>query len=181
MKGVRASIRYAKALMSLAIEKKQVDAIVADAKMIQNLIKESDDLRVFLASPLIRMDQKRAILNSLFSGKVNALTLSFMDQIVSHGREASTATIFEKFIDLYNTNNNIAQVKVSSANPLSDSSRKQLLDMLKNKYQFAQIELDESVNADLIGGLVIRIGDQQLDSSIRRQLQNIEKELVQAK
>lgn len=180
MKGVRASIRYAKALMQLAQEHKLVDALIVDAKMIHNLVETSDDFRIFLSSPLVRVDQKRSIMNSIFSGKVNDLMLRFIDQVVSQGREASLHAIMEKFIGLYNEIHNIAQVSLSTATPLSDASRKQLLDGLKAKYKYAQVELTESVDPELLGGMLMRIGDTQLDASIRRQLQNIEKELVQA-
>lgn len=180
MKGVRASIRYAKALMQLAQEHKLVDVIIVDAKMIHHLIETSDDFRIFLSSPLVRAEQKRNIMNSIFASKVNDLMLRFLDQIVSQGRESSTQTIMEKFIGLYNEINNIAQVSLSTAAPLSDASRKHLLDGLKAKYKFAQIELSETVDPELLGGMLMRIGDTQLDASIRRQLQNIEKELVQA-
>ena len=58
--------------------------------------------------------------------------------------------------------------------------KESLLASLKSKYNFSQIELEEKVDADLIGGMVLRIGDKQIDASIRRQLNDIKQELVHA-
>lgn len=180
MKGVRAAIRYAKALMQLAKEKNSLDAVVLDIKMIHHLIEGSDDLRMLLSSPLIKSDKKQSILSSLFSGKVNDLTLKFIQLVVDHNREASLAVIAEEFIAIYNEKNNIAKVSLTTATALDANSREMILKTIKEKYNFSEIQLDESVDSDLLGGMVMRIGDKQLDASIRGQLRKIENELVQA-
>jgi F-type H+-transporting ATPase subunit delta len=180
MKGVRAAIRYAKALMQLAQENKSVDAIVIDVKMIHNLIKESDDLKMLLSSPLIKSDKKQSILTTLFSGKINDLTLKFIQLVVEQNRESSLAVMAEEFIAIFNEKNNIANVSLTTASALDSNSREMVLKTIKEKYNFSEIQLEESVDADLLGGMIMRIGDKQLDASIRGQLRKIENELVQA-
>ena len=180
MKGVRAAIRYAKALMQLAQENGSVEAIVTDVKMIHHLIENSDDLRMLLSSPLIKSDKKQSVLNTLFSGKVNDLTLKFIQLVVEHNREGSLGVMTQEFISLYNEKNNIATVNLTTATALDKGSRDLILKTIKEKYNFSEIQLNESVDADLLGGLVMRIGDKQLDASIRGQLNKIENELVQA-
>lgn len=180
MKGVRAAIRYAKALMQLAQENSSLDAVMADVKMIHNLIETSDDLRMLLSSPLIKSDKKASILNTIFSGKVNELTLNFIQLVVEHHREGSLGVIAQEFVSIYNEKNNIATVSLTTATALDIDSRDLVLKTIKEKYNFSQIQLIESVDADLLGGMVMRIGDKQLDASIRGQLSKIENELVQA-
>lgn len=180
MKGVRAAIRYAKALMQLAEEKKSLDLVVADVEMIHDLINKSDDLRMLLASPLINSDKKQSILNSLFSGKVNELTLSFIQLVVEQNREASLGLMAQEFISIFNEKNNIATVSLSTAKELDKNSKDLILSTIKAKYNYSKIQLEETVDTDLIGGLIMRIGDRQLDASIRGQLRKIENELVQA-
>lgn len=180
MKGVRAAIRYAKALMQLAEEKKSLDLVVADVEMIHDLINKSDDLRMLLASPLINSDKKQSILNSLFSGKVNELTLSFIQLVVEQNREASLGLMAQEFISIFNEKNNIATVSLTTAKELDKNSKDLILSTIKAKYNYSKIQLEETVDTDLIGGLIMRIGDRQLDASIRGQLRKIENELVQA-
>lgn len=180
MKGVRAAIRYAKALMQLAEENKSLDLVVADVEMIHDLIEKSDDLRMLLSSPLIKSDKKQSILNSLFSGKVNELTLRFIQLVVEQKREASLGLMTQEFISIFNERNNIATVSLTTATALDKNSRELILNTIKAKYNYSKIQLEETVDSDLIGGLVMRIGDKQLDASIRGQLRKIENELVQA-
>lgn len=180
MKGVRAAIRYAKALMQLAEESKSLDTVVADVKMIHNLVEGSADLRMLLSSPLIKSDKKQSILTSLLTGKVSDLTLKFIQLVVEQNRESSLGVIAEEFIGIYNENNNIAKVSLITATALDTNSRDLILKTIKEKYNFSEIQLEESVDADLLGGMVMRIGDKQMDASIRGQLRKIENELVQA-
>jgi F-type H+-transporting ATPase subunit delta len=180
MKGVRAAIRYAKALMQLAQDNKSIDAVVSDVKMIYNLINQSDDLRMLLSSPLIKSDKKQSILTSLFNGKVNDLTLKFIQLVVEQNREGSLAVIADEFITIFNEKNNIAKVSLTTAAALDDKSREMILNTIKEKYKFSEIQLEESVDSELLGGMIMRIGDKQMDASIRGQLRKIENELVQA-
>ena len=180
MKGVRAAIRYAKALMQLAEENKSLDTVVADVKMIHNLVEGSADLRMLLSSPLIKSDKKQSILTSLLTDKVSDLTLKFIQLVVEQNRESSLGVIAEEFIGIYNENNNIAKVSLTTATALDTNSRDLILKTIKEKYNFSEIQLEESVDADLLGGMVMRIGDKQMDASIRGQLRKIENELVQA-
>lgn len=180
MKGQRAALRYAKSLMQLASEKGALDAVIKDVKMIHDLINQSDDLQIFLASPLVKAEKKRTVVLQLFENKVNPLTLRFIEHVVEQGREAQLKSMMEQYLDLSNAANGIAKVQLSTATPLDKESKKAILDALQAHYKLNEIELSETVDPSLLGGLVMRIGDQQLDASIKRQLQRIENELVQA-
>ncbi len=180
MKGSRAAVRYAKALMQLAQEKGAIDAIIVDVKLIHETINSSKELSNLLASPLVKSEQKQNILTAIFSEKINALTMSFVNQVVNQNREGVLNVIATQFIGLYNEMNKIAQVSLTTASAIDEQTKTSILNTIKEKYQLSQIDLTENVNPDLLGGLVLRIGDQQLDASIKRQLKNIENELVQA-
>jgi len=181
MKGNRAAVRYAKSLIILAKEKGQYDAVLADVQMLSNLIKESKELDLFLSNPLIKMEKRRSILASMFEGKVNALTYDFIQLVVTQKRESILKQIFNQFIAQYNELNKIANVSVSTAVAMDDKLKSQLMDSLKKAYNYAEIKLEEKVDEQLIGGLLLRIGDRQMDATIRRQLNDIEKELVHTK
>jgi len=180
MRGVRAAVRYAKALMQLVQEKGLMDEVIADIKSINSIIRDVHELELLLQSPLVKSEKKTAILHSIFNGKVSELSLSFINQVATHNRENILSVICDEYITLYNEINNIAKVNVTTSIPLEDGLREELLSTLKAKYNLSSIDLDEKVDESLIGGMVLRMGDMQLDASIRRQLNDIKNELVHA-
>ncbi|MBL4707876.1 MAG: ATP synthase F1 subunit delta [Flavobacteriales bacterium] len=180
MKGVRAAARYARAFQQLAQEKSLLDTVIVDVKLIHNTINGSKDLALMLKSPLIKADQKSKALTSIFEKKIHELTLQFVNLIVSHKRETILTAICEEFINTYNSINNIARVTVTTSTALTDALRTELVTKIKADYSLSSVELTEKVDESLIGGMILRIGDKQLDASIRRQLNDIKQELVQA-
>lgn len=180
MRGARAAARYAKALKQLAQEKGILNDVLDDINTIYSSINENRELALLLQSPLVKSEKKKTILLSVYQGKVNELTLTFIKQVVALGRENILAVICEKFVNQYNEFNNIAKVTVKTSIPLQADQKAELINIIKAKYSFSSIDLDEQIDESLIGGMVIRIGDMQLDASIRRQLNDIKNELVHA-
>ena len=180
MKGQRAAVRYARSFMQLAKEKSQLEALKSDIESILLSIEKSKELEIFLNSPLIKIEKKKEILKSLFSGKINELSLAFMIQITDHKRESSMKVICQEFLKQYNVEHNIAKVNLTTATPLNDAQRKNILDFITSSYQFSSVQLEEKVDGDLIGGLILRIDDKQIDGSIKRKLQDIKQELIHA-
>lgn len=179
MKGSRSSIRYAKAYMKLAKEQSFVDEAIEDIKLILQTVTSNRELELFLHSPLIKSDKKQAAFNSIFSGKTQQQTERFVSEIIKQGREKQLTDICERFIDLYNESHNIARVSVTTAMPLDDTMRSKLLEVVKKKYNYTKVELNEIIDENILGGMVMRMGDMQLDSSIRRQINDLKKELLQ--
>ncbi len=180
MKGVRAAIRYAKALQQLAQEKNLLDIVVVDVKLIHNTIVENKELESMLQSPLIKADKKSNVLTEIFNEKINNQSLQFVQHVVAHKREAMLSVICEEFIKIYNEINNIASVTVTTPAALTDALRAELVNKIKTDYSLSAVELVENIDASLIGGIVLRISDKQLDASVRGQLNDIKQELVQA-
>lgn len=180
MKGQRAAVRYARSLMQLARENSLLEDIKSDMELILRAIDENNDLKIFLGSPLIKIEKKKSILNKIFEGKVNEMSMKFIHLVADQKREENLERIAQEFIRQYNQEHNIATVHLTTAKVLNDGLREEILNFIKAKYEFSKVELKEEVNEDLIGGLVIRIEDQQIDGSVRRKLQDIKQELIQA-
>ena len=180
MKGVRAAVRYAKALLQLAQEKNLVETVIADVKLIHNTIEENRELGLMLKSPLIRGEKKGSILASIFGSKINQLTLKFVQLVVDHKRENSLLAICDMFINKYNELKNIAIVSITTTQTLTEELKAEVVTKIKSEYKFSEVELIENIDESLIGGMILRIGDKQLDASIRRKLTNIKQELIQA-
>lgn len=180
MKGVRAAVRYAKAVYQLAQSQGILESVVADFQLIHKAIEESKELEMLLKSPLINAENKKTALSSIFQGKVQELSLKLILQTVNQGREVMLSVICEELFSIYNEVNHIATVKITSADSLNENTKNSILDGLMKKYNFSKINLIEMVDKELIGGIILRIGDLQLDASIRRKLKDIKKEIIHA-
>lgn len=172
----RASIRYAKALISLAVEKNVVETIQEDMNSLIELCKNSRDFVVMLASPIVSHEKKLTVLEKIFQGKVHEITLAFFKLITKKSREASLLDIAKAYITLYNEHIGLAIAEVQSAVPLTDHSRATITQRVE-KATGKNIELNETINEDLIGGFILRLGDKQIDSSVKNQLLNLKKQL----
>lgn len=180
MKGTRASVRYAKALYQLALEQKLLDKVVVDVKLVASTVEGSKELEGLLKSPLVNAEKKKASLEAIFKGKVQELCLSFIAQLLDQGRENLLYHVCLNFIAHYNQAHQIAEVSVTTASPMDKASKDKLIQSIKEKYNFSSIDLKEKLDESLIGGILLRIGDLQLDNSIRRQLNDIKRELIKA-
>lgn len=174
MRGVIVSSRYAKSLLGLAVEQKLLEETYADMKKISEVCKQNRDFVVLLKSPIVKSDKKIKIINLIFEGKLNKITEGFIAIITNHRREGYLIEIADSFIAQYKNHKNIATAEIVSAYALDDSQRKKIKDAIF-KVVGKEIELSEKVNADLIGGLIVRVGDKQFDGSIARKLKELKK------
>lgn len=170
--------RYANALVSLASEKGQLDAVYADMQTLLSLFEESEDLRSFLRNPVIAILKKQAALDALFKGKLSDFTCLFLHNLAHARREGLIGEIAFAYITQYKESKGVLQVKVKSASPLSASGREQIVQLVQSvpAYQAAKsIEIKESVSPDLIGGLIVTVGDRQVDASFSRKIQGLKR------
>lgn len=169
--------RYAKSLMELAIESKQLDAVRGDMKTIEQVCAENREFDLFLNSPVIKTDKKIVVLNTLFKGKISDLTLSFLNLITSKHRESLVHAIAMAFDEQYKINKNIFTAVVTSASGLDSTTRQKVTELIKSQMN-GEVELKEKIDPNTIGGFVLRIGDKQIDKTVARQLSNLKKELL---
>ena len=173
--GSRAASRYAKSLLSLSIDQKSLEEVNKDMKFVADTCKSSSELILLLKSPIVKTDKKLAILNAIFSNKIGKLVSSFIEIITKKKREAITLDIARAFNEQYNTHKNITSAKVSTAIALDKELKSKIMAIVKAASK-GDVEIEEEVNKDLIGGFVIKIGDQQVDSSINSKLQKLKRE-----
>lgn len=168
---------YAKALIDLALEQKQLEEVKADLDWIQATLQEVRDLRVLLSSPVVKADRKKAILSEIFAERISALSLNFLHLLVSHGREESTLAICSAFEKAYLQHKGIQEVSVSTAVALSDAERAMVLAKAQS-VTGGEVLLREHTDPQLIGGLVLRVGDQQYNGSLAYRLKQMRRELI---
>ena len=175
MSTLRASNRYAKALLDLARERQALDVIKANSDTLLAVLKESRDFRVFLKSPVIKPEQKLKTLETAFSAQLDTLMNLFLALLVKHGREAHLEDVLEKYTSLYLAEKKVVRARVASASPLTNDQASQLLGLLKTA-EASDVQLEQVVDESLIGGFVLRVADQQVDASVASSLAKLERE-----
>ena len=169
----RAASRYVKSLLGLAIEKNVLDQVHSDMLLFSKVVKENRALGLMLRNPVIKHDKKRDILEALLKGKVNALTMAFLDIITRKNREPLLPAIAREFHNTYNTFKGIGKATITTAVPLDDELRSAFGAMVKKLSDTKQIEMDEKIDRDMIGGFVLQVGDRQIDASIKSKLNTL--------
>jgi F-type H+-transporting ATPase subunit delta len=174
------AFRYAKSWIDLAIEQKEVESALADAKVLKNLLKVNADFAAFVRSPIISYDKKKKILSSLFDDKLSKLTLLFLQLLVSKHREFYLPSIVESFLSQYKTLKEISTVKVISAQPLIKEDQEKIIKMASaSVVGFKNIELETVVDESLIGGFIIEMEDYVYDASVKNQIFRLKKSFAE--
>jgi F-type H+-transporting ATPase subunit delta len=171
MRNTRVTLRYAKSLLSLAVEQDQLEACKADMEAVVAACKESRELSLLLKSPVVKTDKKLAILKEVFAG-FSQLSLAFINIITNKKREVLLEEIAERFLTVYRSHKGIESAVVTTAVPLDEEMRSAIMSFV-NKQGHSQVELTEKVDEKLIGGAIIRLGDKQMDASVLRQINDL--------
>ncbi len=175
MSGIRIASRYAQALLDLSIEKGQLDTVKTDMELLARTFGGSHDLQLMLSSPVVKADKKGEVLTILFEKEISKLTMEFISLLTKKGRESVLFEIVKSFLDQLREYRGITKASVVSAMALDESTKKKIMD-LAVKLAGGPVELTESVDASLIGGFKLNVGDQQVDSAISSQIIGLKRE-----
>ena len=130
MKNARAAIRYAKAILNLAKDSKEETAVNDDMLFITKTISENAEFEVMLRSPIVKATDKRNVLNALFEGKVNNITLGLFHLLQDNKRIAMLASIAKQYALIYDFDKHMQVAKVTTAVPLTADIEKQILEKI---------------------------------------------------
>ena len=166
--------RYAKSLLQLATEKGQLEKVYADMQLVQHVCEKNREFTNFLNSPIIKTDKKVAVIKEVFSSKVSEVTLGFLSILTQKRRELYMKHIAIEFIAQYKQHKNILTAVITSAIGIDATVKTKVLELVKQTTT-GEIELIEKVDANLIGGFILTIGDKQVDASVSRKLNELRK------
>ncbi len=170
----RVSFRYAKSLLDLSLEKGQLEQVREDMQLVLDTIRENPELAAMLRSPVIKTDKKLEVMKAIFGGKIGEISNAFIDIITRKRREMELEGISDSFLTQYKTHKKILTAVITTASGLDKSLREKVLQIVKGSTT-SEVELTEKINKELIGGFVLRMGDNQVDASILRQIKNLDK------
>jgi len=174
MADIKAASRYVKSLLNLAVEKNVLEQVHADMISFDKVVNENRALLTTLRSPIVKHFKKKNILEALFRGRFNDLTLSFFRIITEKNRERLLPLIAKEFHHAYNEHQGIGRASVITAVPLDNELRQQLMDVAKKVVGKPKVELTEEVDPSIIGGFILNAGSKQIDSSIKHKLRIVE-------
>ena len=170
---------YAEALMGLARDGDRIAEFGAQLEALVTLLHGELQTRTFLLSPAVApVDKKRAI-EAALRGQVDDLLVNFVCLLVDHGRVASLPAIGETYRALADEARQRARVRAVTAVPLPDDLRDRLVALVGQKLN-RECVLETEVRPDLLGGLVLTIGDKVYDGSVRSQLRRLHKEMMRS-
>lgn len=175
MRDIKVASRYAKSLLSIALEHKKLEEVHNDMQLIDGVCAENRELEILLRSPVVKSDKKQIILSEIFGKEISEISNSFISIILRKRRESLLADIAKAFIDIYKINKHITTATVTTAIQLTAQQKEAVIKVLDTKGQEG-VDLKEIINPDIIGGMILRVGDRQVDESIRRKLSNLEME-----
>ena len=168
---------YGDALFELAVESGHVDGMLEEARGIQQILQTGDELSKLMNHPKIVKEEKIEILEQIFKGRACDEIIGLMRMLVSKGHYGEMESVFTYFIEQVKEYKNIGTAYVSAPMPLSDSQKGQIRQRLLETTKYVEFEMHYSVDESLIGGMVIRIGDRVVDSSVKHKLQSLTREL----
>ncbi|NTW23076.1 MAG: ATP synthase F1 subunit delta [Lentimicrobium sp.] len=175
MDNPRINYRYARALFDLAKENNQLEQANIDMADLARVCRQNRDLRMLLKSPIIMGYKKISVIREIFGKTMGKVSIAFIEIIIRKRREEHLFHIAERFGDLYRKEMNIKKAVVITISPLSDEMRKDLLAVI-SKQTGSTIELEEKIDASIIGGMIVKLDGIQFDDSIRKKLQNLRSE-----
>lgn len=170
------AVRYAKALFVSAKEQGLLDPVRSDMELLLDTTRRMEDIRQILESPILNSEKKKAVLMEIFGSRMNGLSLDFIRLVAGKKREEYLPGMARYFIQLYKEEKGIQVATVSSAVGLDKENSEQIREMIKKTFK-SEIELQEEIKGDLIGGFVLRVENKQLDASVKGTLSRIKKEL----
>ncbi len=178
MNDSKISVRYSRALFQLALEKKILDQVNQDMILISEVCKVSE-VKEFLHSPIIYPSKKEAILHKMFGDNVQKITLSLIDLVVKNGREMYIPAMSRVFIHETKKYKGITESVLTTAVKVDEKIKKEITDLVSEVFK-TKIELEENIDAEIIGGFILRVDDKYIDASIRNKLRRIRKELMES-
>jgi F-type H+-transporting ATPase subunit delta len=168
---------YGDALFELALEEGKVDMLVEETQAVYTILKENVDLHKLMNHPKITKVEKINVMEDIFKGKISDELTGFIKIIVSKDRYGEIANILEYFIASVKEYKNIGTAYVTTAVEIKETQKEELIAKLLKITKYEQIDMEYFVDNALIGGIVIRIGDRVIDSSIKTKIYEMSKNL----
>lgn len=171
------TVRYAKALFSLAKEKNLLAPLKNDVELISDVCSKSAQFNLLLKSPVVVTSEKIRLMGLIFREKINELSMNFLALLTRNKREIYIQRICLNVLALIREEKNIKTAVLTTAQTV-DEKVLQKAERVLEKELDAKVELTGRVNPNIIGGIVLRIDDKQYDASVATQLKKLKQQML---
>ena len=172
----RAAIRYAKATLDFAVEKKAADKVEGDMRKIAETIADNKELQQMLGSPVVKNANKKDFLNKIFKGG-HQITTGLISTLADNKRIDILQEVAYKYIIQYEKMKGEDVATVTTAVPLSAGLEKQILAKVK-ELTGNKVSLENKIDESIVGGFILRVGDLQYDASVANKLNTLKREFT---
>ena len=169
---------YAQALFELAVEEGRTSAFMEEAAGLLEIIRTNAEFGQFMNHPKIQKENKLEVVQNVFRDKISREMLGFLVTIIEKDRYTEIEAILEDFVASIKEYNNIGTAYVTTAIAINDQEKQDIESRLRATTRYKTIECIYDVDTSLIGGMVIKMGDRVVDSSIRTKLDKLQRELM---
>ena len=167
---------YAQALFELCIEQNSLDGVFEELTALKGIFDENFELLELLSSPSMGEEDKHTLIKNIFEGKVSETVFNFLNVLSDHGRAKLFDKIYEVFRGLYNDEKGILEVEAVTAEPLGEKLEAKLKAKLEAQ-SGKSVKLKKTVDKSIIGGIIIRYCDSEIDGSLRKRLDDLRKSI----
>ena len=167
---------YAEAVYELGTESDSLDELYEEISALRGIFEENDDLVKLLSSPSVGEEEKHDIIHSIFGGRVSELTFNFLCVLADKGRVGLFPKIHDVLHKLYNEHKGIMEAEVVTSEPLSQALEEKLRAKLAAK-SGKEVVINKKVDKSMIGGIIVRFDDREIDASLRKRLDDLRKSI----
>lgn len=170
----RAAIRYAKAILDIALTSGRAEAVKNDMMTMANAITESHELRSFLASPVMKLDIKKSALEEIFKS-IQPETSGLIRLLYENKRFEILDQIAQQYVVLYDEKNGLEKATVTTAFPITPELEAKVMEKIK-LFSDKKVTIQNIVDPAIIGGFILRLGDKQYNASVASKLSELKRE-----
>jgi F-type H+-transporting ATPase subunit delta len=164
---------YARALMSVAQGNNLTEPFGEDVRSLLNVLQTSEQFRDFLANPFINAEDKKAVIGRVVGDSVNPSIRNFLMLLVDRRRIILLEGICQQYLTLLRQLNQTVLAEVTSAVELNEAQQQSVRAQVISMTNARSVEIETKIDRDLIGGVIIKVGSQVVDASIRGQLRRL--------
>lgn len=167
--------RYAQGLLNFTQESGNTDSVFTEMGDIVKTIEKSKELQSFFASPIIDVKKKVSIALEIFKD-FSPVTKSMLQLIIKQGRESQMQNIAQEYINKVEDMNGVQRITITSASALSSENISSILKSSELVNHDNKFDVKSIINPEILGGYILRVGDQQVDASVKSKLSKLKKE-----
>jgi len=167
------AVRYAEALLSLAEKQGKLGVYEEEITGLSALFSSQKDLSRFMGSPVFSLSQKKQLLRSLFSGKIQAESLNLLLVLLDKGRFSRLSEIADEFQKLSDEKQGVLRIRLKTALPLSEKQQRKIGESFRRRFQAAGVRMTISLDPSLLGGVLIYAGGKLYDGTVLHKLNRL--------